>query len=76
VMVLLTVGRLSCDAECFNDELYLSDELLLGVAAVKHGSEIGVGNYGVGEVGDCLAMLMMGFLSMWAYWSATIPVNL
>jgi hypothetical protein len=51
-MVLLTVGRLSCDAECFNDELFLSDELLLGVAAVEHGSEIGVGNDGVGKVGD------------------------
>ena len=43
---------MSCDAECFNDELFLSDELLLGVAAVEHGSEIGVGNDGVDEVGD------------------------
>ena len=51
-MVILTVGRLSFDADCFNDDLILSDELLLGDAAVVHGSEIGVGNDGVDEVSD------------------------
>ena len=50
-MVLLMVGRLSYDTDCFNDNLFLSDELLLGGAAVVHGSGVGVGRADEDEVG-------------------------